>query len=200
MEADWEVEVGGGAPVIEADWPGFVDLRRYPERVERLSEVKDFPALAEALVALNAQTSPVWTSKCDVWPVVDLADPAVAPGSPAAVFSPFDPDELDAPPEDAAYAIACYIDLLPRSDKQWPDPAMAAAACKHVCSLLHAFPLRCCRVDLITREALIVAGRVDLGITAYLTACGPSPAGATKALQAALSVFARVLSTQSTVE
>ena len=27
MEADWEVEVGGGAPVIEAFWPGFVDLR-----------------------------------------------------------------------------------------------------------------------------------------------------------------------------
>ena len=27
MEADWEVEIGGGAPVIDALWPGFVDLR-----------------------------------------------------------------------------------------------------------------------------------------------------------------------------
>ena len=26
MEADWELEIGGDAPVIEADWPGFVDL------------------------------------------------------------------------------------------------------------------------------------------------------------------------------
>ena len=25
MEADWEVEVGGGAAVIEALWEGFVD-------------------------------------------------------------------------------------------------------------------------------------------------------------------------------
>ena len=32
MEADWEFEVGGDAPVIEARWPGFVDLRRNPER------------------------------------------------------------------------------------------------------------------------------------------------------------------------
>ena len=39
MEADWEVEVGGGAPVIEADWPGFVDLRGEPERVNEMEEV-----------------------------------------------------------------------------------------------------------------------------------------------------------------
>ena len=30
MEADWEFEVGGDAPVIDACWPGFVDLRRIP--------------------------------------------------------------------------------------------------------------------------------------------------------------------------
>ena len=27
MEADWEFEVGGEAPVIEASWEGFIDLR-----------------------------------------------------------------------------------------------------------------------------------------------------------------------------
>ncbi len=32
MEADWEFEVGGDAPVIEAHWPGFVDLRQNPEQ------------------------------------------------------------------------------------------------------------------------------------------------------------------------
>jgi hypothetical protein len=30
MEADWEFEVGGDAPVIDALWPGFVDLRLSP--------------------------------------------------------------------------------------------------------------------------------------------------------------------------
>jgi hypothetical protein len=200
MEADWEVEVGGGAPVIEADWPGFVDLRLYPERASQLQEALDFPPLAEALVALNAATSPVWTSKCDVWPVVGMDAPEVDPGSPPPALAPLDPDELDAPSEQASYAIGCYIDLLPRSDEQWLDAAMAAAASKRACSLLHAIPLRCCRVDLITREALIVPGRMDLGITAYVTACGASSAGATETLHAALAAFARVLSAQSTVE
>ena len=49
MEADWEVEVGGGAPVIDALWAGFVDLRRQPERIEEIAEAGKFPALAPLL-------------------------------------------------------------------------------------------------------------------------------------------------------
>ena len=39
MEADYEVEAGGEAPVIEALWPGFVDLRLQPERIGEIQEV-----------------------------------------------------------------------------------------------------------------------------------------------------------------
>ena len=67
MEADWEVEVGGGAPVIDALWPGFVDLRQHPERIGEIHEAAEFPALAELLLALNKTGSPVWTAKCDLW-------------------------------------------------------------------------------------------------------------------------------------
>ncbi len=42
MEVDWEVEVGGGAPVIEALWMGFVDLRRNPERLGEIAEAANF--------------------------------------------------------------------------------------------------------------------------------------------------------------
>ena len=38
MEADWEFEVGGDAPVIEACWEGFIDLRKTPERARQLPE------------------------------------------------------------------------------------------------------------------------------------------------------------------
>jgi len=186
MEADWEVELGGGAPAIEAQWPGFVDLRLHPERAWQFSEAAHLPALAEALANLNALTSPFWTSKCDLWQVVDLAE--------------FDPDELDAPAGCSAHAIACYIDLLPKGGRQWTLPAEAAAACKRVCSLLRAVPLRCCRVDLVVRRALIAPGQKELGITAYLTACGPSSAEAAQTLEVALAAFARVLRGQSTVE
>ena len=67
MEADYEVEAGGEAPVIEALWPGFVDLRLQPERIGEIQEVAGVPALAELLLALNKTGSPVWTAKCDVW-------------------------------------------------------------------------------------------------------------------------------------
>jgi len=186
MEADWEFEVGAEAPAIEALWPGFVDLRLHPEQAWQLPEAAQLPGFVEALVELNAVASPVWTSKCDLWPAIEPSE--------------FDPDELDAPPGCSAQAVRCYIDILPKGDRQWITPVMAAAACKHLCGLLRAVPLRCCRVDLVIRRALITPGQMHLGITAYLTACGPLPAEATQTLQAALAAFAGVLRGQSTLE
>ena len=46
MEADWEVEIGGDAPVIDACWEGFVDLRRAPERAGAVAGSAELPALA----------------------------------------------------------------------------------------------------------------------------------------------------------
>ena len=110
MEADWEIEIGGHAPVIDACWEGFVDLRHAPGRAAELSEARDLPALADALARLNGPSSPLWTSKCDVW----------RPES-------FDPDELDAPGRTGENAIACYIDLLPHSHRPWRDPEIGRA-------------------------------------------------------------------------
>jgi hypothetical protein len=46
LEADWEVEIGSEAPVIDACWSGFVDLSSAPERASQLTEAIDFPAIA----------------------------------------------------------------------------------------------------------------------------------------------------------
>ena len=173
MEADWEVELGGGARVIEPLWPGFVDLRRDPDRAYELQEVSQLPLLAGILVRLNGAESPVWTSKCDVWPVAD-----------------FDLDELDAPREAALHAVACYVDLLPRGDQHWDTQAATAAWCRNICALLRALPMRSCRADLIVRHAMLFSDRTNLGITAYLSACGPTPGNASDVLAAALAVFA----------
>ncbi|MDE3187134.1 MAG: hypothetical protein KGM96_06360 [Acidobacteriota bacterium] len=173
MEADWEVEVGAGAPVIDALWPGFADLRLAPERASALPEAADLPALADALVALNAPASPVWTAKCDLWPV-----------------DAFDPDELDAPREDGLRAIACYIDLLPGAGLHWREPEEAVNWCRSICGRIRAIPLRCSRVDLVVRSASVAPEKLEYGVTAYLTAAGADLAVASQVLSAALAAFA----------
>jgi len=165
----------GEPPVIDAAWPGLVDLRRAPELARQLPEAAEFPALAEALMRLNGADSPVWTAKCDFWPSLEAEE--------------FDPDELDAPPGSAEHAMGCYIDLLPANEGYWPTPEAAEKACTRWSGLLRAVPLGCCRVDLVVRRAVLSAERMNFGITAYLTACGASSAEAAQRLEAALAAF-----------
>ncbi len=176
MEADWEVELTPEAPIIDASWTGLVDLRREPHRVHELPEVEALPALAHALLRLNAASSPVWTAKCDVWPLPE-----------------FDPDEMDAADEHPQHALACYVDLLPGS-ASWDTPPVAVAWCRALCHRLHAAPLHSCRADLIVRHACPAPGISGIGITAYLSACGQTPADAALALGAALAAFADAVS------
>jgi len=189
MEADWEVEIGPDAPVIDPHWPGLVDLQQNPTSARQLPEVALLPDLDQALVRLNAVSSPVWTSKCDVWPLNTHE---------------FDADEMDAPPESASYGWGCYIDLLPLSDQQWAAPVMAIAWCKDICGLLHEIPLACGRVDLIVRQASLTPGNLDnemrIGITVYLTSCGATSQEANQVLQAVLGRFVDTLGAQSTIE
>jgi hypothetical protein len=185
VEADWEVEIGPEAPVIDALWPGYVDLWQTPASARQLPEVTLLHDLDEALVRLNGAHSPVWTAKCDVWPLA--ADE-------------FDVDEMNAVIESAICGWGCYIDLLPRSDQQWALPAMAISWCKRICNLLHDVPLSCSRADMIVRQAVIAPLAAGTGITIYLTACGSTSEEANCTLQAALGRFVDALCGPSTIE
>jgi hypothetical protein len=186
MEADWDVEIGPGAPIIEACWAGFVDLRRNPNLARQLPEAAQFPLLANSLIRLNRADSPLWTSKCDLWPLLD-------PGE-------LDPYEMESTPQQALHGVACYIDLLPRDTQIWLDADSAIAWSKSVCSRLRQTPLNSCRTDLIVRSANLSPQQTGVGITAYLSACGPTPHQANRTLGSALAHFADVLCPQSTVE
>jgi hypothetical protein len=175
MEADWEIEIGGDAPVIDAHWPGLVDLRAETGRVQEIVETQLLPGLAEALMRLNSAESPVWTCKTDVF-----------------VPERIDPDELSATVDEATCAIACYIDVLMRGDQAWNFPFKAERACRQLCARLREIPLRCCRVDLVIRRAR-VGDLNDLGATAYLTACGSTSTDARARLAECLSAFAGVI-------
>ncbi|MFP5236991.1 MAG: hypothetical protein ACLGSD_13905 [Acidobacteriota bacterium] len=180
MEADWEIEIGGAAPVIDAAWSGLIDLRAEPIRIREVCETTQLPGLAQALLQLNAPLSPVWTAKCDLWETTD-----------------FDADEMNADPADANQALACYIDLLPRSPRQWTSPEMAIDACKIWCSKLHSIPLANCRADFVIRRAWITSDRETVGITAYLTACSADAPAAQITLTAALGALASAVAPDS---
>jgi hypothetical protein len=186
MEADWEFEVGGDAPVIDALWSGFVDLRHTPKLAWKLAEAAELPALAATLERLNSQASPFRTSKCDYWPELQ-------PGE-------FDSDELDAPPGSSAHGAGCYIDLLAKEDRDRSLPHLAEAVCKRICGVLGLVPMRRCRVDLVIRRAIIAPEMTDLGISAYITACGPNAGEAKRTLESALDLFADALCPDSTLQ
>jgi hypothetical protein len=175
MEADWELEIGGNAPIIEAHWPGFVNLRDEPERISEIAETKELPGLVEVLARLNSKHSPVWTAKCDVFD----------PGE-------IDPDELSSTSEEATFAISSYIDVLMRSDCVWNSPLEAERTCRSICARLQEIPMRGCRVDIVVREARIRDINI-LGATVYSTGCGRAHQEAKDRLRGCMSALAEVM-------
>lgn len=173
MNCDWEIEIAPEAPVIDAAWEGYVDLLTSPERVTDVAETAQFPALIAPLLRLNNASSPVWTAKCDVWPL-----------------EVFDPDELDADRDTAKSALGCYIDILRSDGQTWSTLDAISNWCRRLCLNMRGRPLINCRADVVVRRACLNRESVGLAITAYLSACGPTPIEATKALSDALIVLA----------
>lgn len=176
MEADWEIEIGGGAPVVEPYWQGFMNLRCTPEAAEVLPEVSVLPGLARVLAALNAADSPVWTAKCDVWEM-----------------DGFDPHELDAADETERVGISCYVDLLPSESLKWSIHDDTVNWCKQVCLRLQQVELRSCRVELVVRAAELGNGQKAFAVTAYGSAVGEDGMRARRRLVEALTVLSDTL-------
>jgi hypothetical protein len=111
MLAEWSAECTSEDPVLVVPWKdpngaaAFVDLRANPYDFDAIPEAEQHPPLLQALRALNATRSPVFTAKCDAWPLegeelahlrlnldVDTADEATG----------------------LAFGFASYIDLVAR--------------------------------------------------------------------------------------
>jgi hypothetical protein len=73
MLAEWSAECAADDPVLVVPWQdpnspaAFVDLRLNPYDFDQLPEAEQYPSLMQALRALNAPRSPVFTAKCDAW-------------------------------------------------------------------------------------------------------------------------------------
>jgi hypothetical protein len=97
MESDWSVAAGADDPVIETHWSdarsglAWVDLRvdegLQHSRIATLPETAASPAMARALLLLNASSGLLMTAKCDRWPMseAELAELAAVLDAPRVV-------------------------------------------------------------------------------------------------------------------
>ncbi|GAC1420985.1 MAG: hypothetical protein NVSMB62_15510 [Acidobacteriaceae bacterium] len=114
MRAEWTAECTADDPVLVLPWNDpngpahFIDLRSDPYDLHLIAEAEQHPPLMQALRALNAGRSPVYTAKCDAWPLdsEELENLRL---------------NLDVDPQLAESGFASYIDIL------WRDRAVAAS-------------------------------------------------------------------------
>lgn len=118
MLAEWSAECASEDAVLVVPWKdaeggaAFVDLRGNPYDVEEIVEAEQHAPLRNALRALNAARSPVFTAKCDAWAMGDeeLAQLRA---------------ELDVSAVDAPHGFASYIDMV------WRERAMFVSFAQH---------------------------------------------------------------------
>jgi hypothetical protein len=170
MEADWSVEIGPDLPQIDATWEGFVDLQTLPCAIETV-EGAQHPALRKALLALNANNSRAFTSKCDTWtlPIEEI-----------------DSDEFAASIGNARVGFASYIDILQRDATQFSSYEFHERRTRELASRLRLLAVQNGRVDLVLRAAVMNEAS-GYGVTLYAAGCGPDEASAYTAWQTVLA-------------
>jgi hypothetical protein len=180
MEADWEVEIGGDARVIDAHWPGFIDLHAAPERIREIQEARELPPLADLLLELNSAGSPIWTSKCDVW--------QLEPGA-IACYVDLLPMEGTVYSEWKLAEAKCrtWIDrLVPRR------PGSESFTDSHPILVEAGDPACEASITLVVRQA--ISRQVQgFGITAYFSADSSVLPGPTAALGRAMVAFSNAI-------
>lgn len=176
MEADWAAEIGPDLPVIEADWPGLVDLRAEPEAVERIPEAAEYAALRDALLQLNAPESPVRTTKSDVWTLA---------------AQEIDPLEFGCALNSELVGLACYVDLVALDAGLLASFERHEAWARRAVQEMRDAASAAGRVDLVIRAARAMR-REGFALTLYVAGCGADVASAQASWASALRLAATV--------
>lgn len=179
MLADWTAECTADDPTLVVPWSDpdqperhFVDLRENPYELDSLPEAERFPALRNALRSLNSARSPVFTAKCDSWPVADL-DELARLHAELGVGVELDPDLARA-------AHSSYIDLL------WRDRSLFASRHQHehladrLTRRAASLPLAEALLECVIRPALLdlTTPQEGFALSLYVHALGTDPAHA----------------------
>ena len=190
MLSEWSAECAADDPVLVVPWSDprtapastFVDLRENPYDLDHLPEAEQHPPLMHALRALNAPRSPVFTAKCDAWPL--------------------DAEELDALrmnldvlAEEATAGFASYIDLLWRERSLFASfhqqEQMLHRLTRLTAPLEHPYAL----LDCIIRPALVdlTGPQEGFAVSLYVKAVGHDEQAAEENWASALDAVVAVL-------
>ena len=175
MFREWWAECGAEDPVLVVPWRSpedpehcqFVDLRENPYDLDRIPEAELHPALMQALRALNAARSPVFTAKCDAW--VMGADEL------AATWLDLDLEILEAP-----CGFASYLDLVWRERSLFVSFHAGEQRLVRLARLLEPLDYPYAAIECVLRPALIdLAGPAEgFAISLYVKALGTDAAHA----------------------
>jgi hypothetical protein len=188
MLAEWSVECSAEDPVLVVPWhdpdcsAAFVDLRANPYDLDAVPEAEQHPPLMHALRALNARRSPVFTAKCDAWPLAadELAQLQL---------------DLDAAPADASAGFASYIDLVWRERSTFTSFHQQEQMLQRI--IRNAATLDCplAALDCVLRPALVDLDgpREGYAVSLYVKALGADPQSACGGWAAALEAVVALL-------
>ena len=170
MLSEWSVECSADDPVLVVPWSDpsdrtgnrrFIDLRENPYDLDHLAEAEHFPPLMHALRALNAARSPVFTAKCDAWPL----DAEELEGLRV---------NLDVGADEAAAGFGSYIDILWRERSLFASfhlqEQMLHRLTRHAAPLEHPYAM----LDCILRPAMVdlTGPQEGFAISLYVKAVG----------------------------
>ena len=191
MLSEWSVECSADDPVLVVPWSDssdptgnrrFVDLRENPYDLDHLPEAEQHPPLMHALRALNASRSPVFTAKCDAWPL----DPAELAQLRL---------EVDITADDAPAGFGGYIDILWRERSIFASfhqqEQMLHRLNRHAALLYQPYAM----LDCIVRPALVdlTGPREGFAVSLYIKAVGHDPHAAEEHWASALDAIVTLL-------
>ena len=187
MLAAWSVECGADDPVLVVPWSDvsglhFVNLRENPYDLDQIAEAERHPALMQALRALNATRSPVFTAKCDAWAM----DAEELEGIRM---------ELGLSEAESPAGFTSYIDLIWRERPLFVSFHQQEQRLIRLARLLDPLDHPYCLAEAVLRPALVdlTGPQEGFAVTLYVKAIGTDAAHAyehwTRALEAVVPVL-----------
>ncbi len=181
MLAEWSAECCAEDPVLVVPWKdpdgtaAFVDLRANPYDFDAIPEAEHHPPLMQALRALNAARSPVFTAKCDAWRL------------DAGELEHLQLN-LDLVAEDAPAGFGSYIDLVARERSLFTSFHQHEQLLRRLARLAAPLEYPAAALDCVVRPALIDLEGPQQGyaISLYLRALGATEQAALQEWAASL--------------